>query len=102
MFARAIQRSSLVAAALQKRPTTMLPLTQFGFSTQQRCEATQFHFLDEVICEIDESTLVDNDAVEVKGRNSRKPKKANHGARPCSSYMRKLKKKGWYHILRDD
>ena len=38
--------------------------------------------------------------IEVKGRNSRKPKKANHGARPCSSYMRKLKQKGWYHIVK--
>jgi len=28
--------------------------------------------------------------LEVKGRNSRRPKKANHGARPCSSVMRKL------------
>ena len=38
--------------------------------------------------------------IETKGRNSRKPKKANHGARPCSSYMRKLKQKGWYHIVK--
>lgn len=58
--------------------------------------------MNEAITRIDESSIVDNEAVEVKGRNSRKPKKANHGARPCSSFMRKLKKKGWYHILRDD
>ena len=32
----------------------------------------------------------------MKGRNSRIPKKANHGARPCSSFMRKLKKSGYY------
>jgi hypothetical protein len=43
-----------------------------------------------------------NDTLETKGRNSRKPKKSNHGARPCSSYMRKLKLKGWYHKLRGD
>jgi len=42
------------------------------------------------------------DSLDMKGRNSNKPKKANHGARPCSSYMRKLKKKGWYHKLRGD
>ena len=39
------------------------------------------------------------DAAEVwdlKGRNSKTPKKSNHGARPCSSVMRKLKKQGWY------
>ena len=36
-----------------------------------------------------------------KGRNSRAPKRANHGARPCSSVMRKMKKKGWYHKIKD-
>ena len=40
------------------------------------------------------------DGLQMKGRNSRRPKKANHGARPCSSYMRKLKQKGWYHIVK--
>jgi len=33
---------------------------------------------------------------DLKGRNSKTPKKANHGARPCSSVMRKLKKQGWF------
>ena len=41
------------------------------------------------------------DSIIAKGRNSRKPKKANHGARPCSSYMRKLKIKGWYRKLKN-
>ena len=41
----------------------------------------------------------DESVIEVKGRNSRKPKKANHGARPCSSYMRKLKRRGWANGL---
>lgn len=27
------------------------------------------------------------------GKNSRKPNRANHGARPCSSYMRRLKRR---------
>jgi hypothetical protein len=40
--------------------------------------------------------------IYAKGRNSRMPKKANHGARPCSSYMRKLKKKGYYHKVRGE
>jgi len=35
-------------------------------------------------------------AWDLKGRNSKTPKKSNHGARPCSSVMRKLKKQGWY------
>lgn len=30
------------------------------------------------------------------GRNSRFPKPANHGARPCSSVMRRLRKKEYY------
>lgn len=29
-------------------------------------------------------------------RNARAPKKANHGARPNSSVMRRLKKRGYY------
>ena len=38
----------------------------------------------------------------MKGRNQRPPKKANHGARPCSAVMRKLKRKGWHNKVRDD
>lgn len=30
------------------------------------------------------------------GRNSRPPKKANHGARPCSNVMKKFKKRAWW------
>ena len=44
---------------------------------------------------------VSDDSIEAKGRNSRKPKKSNHGARPCSSFMRKLKIKGWYRKLKN-
>lgn len=29
-------------------------------------------------------------------RNARAPKKANHGARPCSSVMRRMKKRQHY------
>ena len=39
---------------------------------------------------------INNEGFDMKGRNSRIPKKANHGARPCSSFMRKLKKSGYY------
>ena len=35
-------------------------------------------------------------SLDLKGRNSKTPKKSNHGARPCSSVMRKLKKQGWF------
>ena len=30
------------------------------------------------------------------GRNSRWPNKANHGARPCSSVMRRMRREGYY------
>ena len=30
---------------------------------------------------------------DLKGRNSRPPKLSNHGARPCSSIMRRLRMK---------
>jgi len=43
-----------------------------------------------------------DDELTTKGRNSRIPKKANHGARPCSSHMRKLKKKGWFNKMKDE
>jgi len=33
---------------------------------------------------------------DLKGRNSRPPKLSNHGARPCSSFMRKMKKRARY------
>ena len=33
------------------------------------------------------------EAILQVGRNSRAPKKANHGARPCSSVMRRERKK---------
>eukprot|EP00343_Euplotes_focardii_P001017 CAMPEP_0205803882 /NCGR_PEP_ID=MMETSP0205-20121125/6635_1 /ASSEMBLY_ACC=CAM_ASM_000278 /TAXON_ID=36767 /ORGANISM="Euplotes focardii, Strain TN1" /LENGTH=59 /DNA_ID=CAMNT_0053072603 /DNA_START=94 /DNA_END=270 /DNA_ORIENTATION=+ len=36
---------------------------------------------------------IENEEFNLKGRNSRPPKKANHGSRPCSSVMRKLRKK---------
>lgn len=60
--------------------------------------------IDKVVNEIDNTeeyqmmNEVDEelDQWDLKGRNSKVPKKSNHGARPCSSVMRKLKKKGWY------
>ena len=46
------------------------------------------------------SYWTENNGYSAKGRNSRKPKKANHGKRPCSSFMRRIKnvknyKKSW-------
>ena len=38
----------------------------------------------------------EEEQLDLKGRNSKYPKKANHGARPCSSVMRKLKRKGFF------
>lgn len=43
-----------------------------------------------------------DEELETKGRNSRWPKKANHGARPCSSVMRRFKKLGWYRKIKRD
>jgi len=40
--------------------------------------------------------------LDVKGRNSRMPKRANHGARPCSSFMRKIKRKRWFNKIRKE
>ena len=37
-----------------------------------------------------------SEAILWVGRNSRWPKQANHGARPCSHIMRRLKKKEHY------
>jgi hypothetical protein len=38
----------------------------------------------------------DNITTEMKGRNSKAPKRANHGARPCSSVMRRLKARAYH------
>lgn len=40
------------------------------------------------------------DELNLKGRNSKVPKKANHGARPCSSVMRKLKRVHHFKYMR--
>ena len=42
------------------------------------------------------------DSILLFGRNSRVPNRANHGARPCSSYMRRLKIKGYYKSLKEE
>ena len=54
--------------------------------------------------EIDYSLEIDEKEIQMRGRgrNTKAPKKANHGAKPCSSVMRKLKKKGWYHKVKDE
>ena len=51
--------------------------------------------------DLDGNDLDQTEEIWAKGRNSRRPKKSNHGARPCSSVMRNLKKKGWYHKVRE-
>ncbi len=48
------------------------------------------------------SLFEDEEGIQVKGRNSRRPKKANHGARPCSSVMRKMKTKFWFNKVKGD
>ena len=41
-------------------------------------------------------------AIITLNRNAREPKKANHGARPCSSVMRRLKKKSYYRRWKEN
>ncbi|CDW91039.1 UNKNOWN [Stylonychia lemnae] len=48
-------------------------------------ETKQMIFNENEITDLDE-------VLDLKGRNSKQPKKSNHGARPCSSVMRKLKR----------
>lgn len=42
-----------------------------------------------------ESGQVSTEEYSAMNRNNRKPKKANHGARPCSRYSRRSKKRKW-------
>ena len=42
-----------------------------------------------------ESGEVSTEEYSAMNRNNRKPKKANHGARPCSRYSRRSKKRKW-------
>ena len=93
---------------------SLLPLyNQRSFSFYQASNPTQFDLyqnfdyiqkldLGEPIEELNIDGEKVDTSIEVKGRNSRKPKKSNHGARPCSSYMRKLKLRGHYRKLRVD
>ena len=99
----------------------MLTLMSNTFSLQQRrlfstpntfyrAMPSQAHmdmnYLDQVLKLNKEDNIVpyvydfDNESplgeMDLKGRNSKTPKKSNHGARPCSSVMRKLKKTGWF------
>uniref|UniRef100_A0A7S0APT0 Uncharacterized protein n=1 Tax=Minutocellus polymorphus TaxID=265543 RepID=A0A7S0APT0_9STRA len=42
-----------------------------------------------------ESVEIQTEGYSAMNRNNRKPKKANHGARPCSRYSRRSKKRKW-------
>jgi len=76
----------------------LLNVSRFAFMNQNEQPPVVDMDLTNSILDMD----LDVESIQMKGRNSRKPKKSNHGARPCSSYMRKLKQKGWYHILRGE
>lgn len=50
--------------------------------------------------------LMADDFILKLGKNSRMPKQANHGARPCSSVMRRMRRRElirrkWKHIGQD-
>ena len=70
----------------------------FSMQLNNQVPILDYGYIEGIMNEVAE----EGDGVQMKGRNSRKPKKANHGARPCSSYMRQMKQKGWYHILRGE
>ena len=42
-----------------------------------------------------ESSDTSKEEYSAMNRNNRKPKRANHGARPCSRYSRRAKKRKW-------
>ena len=65
----------------------MLPVSRFAFMQVNNIETPIIDqgLIRDVMDEVDQS----DEGFMMKGRNSRKPKKANHGARPCSSYMRR-------------
>lgn len=42
-----------------------------------------------------ESGEISTEEYSAMNRNNRKPRKANHGARPCSRYSRRAKKRKW-------
>lgn len=66
----------------------MLPVSRFAFmqvNNNNDLPIIDQGLITDVMDEVDQS----DEGFMMKGRNSRKPKKANHGARPCSSYMRR-------------
>ena len=81
------------------KTSSMRPFSSFDYNRfdDEKLMAVDEEMLDKVM---DLNIEGNEDGLQMKGRNSRRPKKANHGARPCSSYMRKLKQKGWYHIVK--
>ena len=90
-----------------QRQAAMLPLHRRFLFQSHQCMQTPFDYqqvyraMNEVSPAFEIESPVE-DEMQMKGRNSRRPKKANHGARPCSSFMRRMKKKGWYHIVRGE
>jgi uncharacterized membrane protein len=76
-------------------------IPSYSFSIQNY-NSQQFLFNKEEIdnrikdIEIKEENKI---TIELKGRNSKQPKRANHGARPCSSVMRRLKYRAFHRKL---
>ena len=77
-----------------------LRMIKCGDSVQKLRGAEQHHATAVLISSIS-NTCSDIGGVSVPNgysamnRNTRKPKKANHGARPCSRYARRGKKRKW-------
>jgi len=63
-----------------------------NLQTKQTFENDQMNVQNNILVPVEEENIT----TEMKGRNSKAPKRANHGARPCSSVMRRLKAKAYH------
>ena len=72
------------------QPITSLPTMNFHQMHQPNIPKFNDIHIQRIVLDMD----LERDTLETKGRNSNKPKKSNHGARPCSSYMRKTEAQG--------
>lgn len=77
---------------------TLFKFTKFNFCLREQMPQMNHYDTNLFITPIMKDNTLEEDLrqIEMKGRNSRVPKRSNHGSRPCSSVMRRLKKKAFY------
>lgn len=84
------------------QPTAIIPTPQFhlnpqfSFMTSQKMAQT-FSLQKPAPLSMKSFSAAVEDAIEFTNRNKRKPRRANHGARPCSSVSRSKKKLRRHH-----